>query len=400
MVIGMAHRRVLRVVAGVFLAAGAWASEGLLLLGNSPIQVSRVGAGVASPRDSSWAMTSPASIIDLERRLDVNFFVVHPKVSLEARGIGGNPLARDIESDPFRGIVSGGLIWPLEAGTLGLALLVPCGLDMEFPRSRNILWFIQGNGDRRAQFLQTRLVLAYAHGLGRGWSAGLSVNGSLSFLRTDHETPFLMPTRGARSWDEAFGGGFSIGLFKEWERLSVGACYQSRQWTQQFHEYKDLFWFPIDLPEVIQTGIAYRLTPKIEVALDYKWALWSQTRVFGRRRVQGGLDWDDQNAAKIGVEWVINDKWTARAGFSHGGAAVGRQTIFASALVPNIIVDQIGVGFTHALGERSALHVTYARSLENSVAGVRRGDFYTLIGGRTRVTLAADELAFGYTLRF
>ena len=395
-----------RIVLGVLLAVvvlqgeTARASEGLLLMGNSPIQASRAGAGVASPRDSSWAMTNPASIVKLERRLDLNLFALRPDVGLEARGIGGNPMARDINCYPLGAIPSGGLIWPLEEGTLGLAMLAPCGLDVEFPKSRNILWFLQGNGDRRARFLQTRLVLAYARELGQGWSAGLSVNGSLSLLRTDHETPFLMQTRGDLSWDEAFGGGFSAGVFKEWDRLSVGVSYQSQQWTQQFQKYKDLFWYSIDLPEVIQAGFAYKLTPKLELVADYKMAPWSQTRIFGRRRINGGLDWNDQNAAKIGLEWAVNERWTARAGFSHSTSAVDSHTAFTSALVPNLIVDQVAVGFTHALSKTSELHVTYARCLENHVTGTPRGDFYSLIGGRTEVSLAADELVLGYTLKF
>jgi len=379
----------------------AWGSEGLLLLGNSPIQASRAGAGVASPRDSSWAMTNPASIVKLDRRLDLNLSIVRPKVGLKARGIGGNPFARDIHCHPLRVVpAGGGVIWPLEHGTLGLAHLVPCGLDVRLPKSRNLLWFFQGNGDRRAEFFQTRLVLAYAREFGRGWSAGLSVNGSLSMVRTDHETPFLMQTRGDHSWDEAFGGGFSVGLFKEWDRLSAGVSYQSRQWNERFGEYKDLFWFPINLPEVIQAGIAYKLTPKLEVVADYKMTPWSETRFFGNRRIDGGLDWHDQHAVKVGLEWVVNDRWTARAGFSHSTAAADRRNVFATALVPNLIVDQAAVGFSHTLSETSEIHVTYARCFGNRVTGTFRGDFYTFIGGHSEVSLAADEVALGYTLKF
>ena len=110
----------------------AQAGEGVFLLGNDTLQLGRASSGVASPRSSYWCYMNPATMVDLERRFDVNWYTVFPRVELEPRGLLGNRLDGTLVSDKTAYIASSGFIWPLKQGTLGGGIFgssVICGKE-------------------------------------------------------------------------------------------------------------------------------------------------------------------------------------------------------------------------------------------------------------------------------
>ena len=57
-------------VLGVWgIANVAFAVDGYELFGIGPIQKGMGGAGAAAPKDATWVLLNPASIVDLDRRL-------------------------------------------------------------------------------------------------------------------------------------------------------------------------------------------------------------------------------------------------------------------------------------------------------------------------------------------
>ena len=73
------------------------AGEGVFLLGNDALQLGRASSGVASPRSAYWSYMNPASMVDLERRLDVNWYSVLATSRMTARGFtcsSASPLIR------------------------------------------------------------------------------------------------------------------------------------------------------------------------------------------------------------------------------------------------------------------------------------------------------------------
>ena len=77
----------------------SFAGEGVFLLGNDALQLGRASSGVASPRSAYWSYMNPASMVDLDRRLDVNWYTVFSDVTFEPRGVMGNRLDGKLESD-------------------------------------------------------------------------------------------------------------------------------------------------------------------------------------------------------------------------------------------------------------------------------------------------------------
>ena len=391
------------VAVAAVLAVSPWAgaTEGAYLHGMGPLQRGRAGAGVASPRDASWMMLNPGSIVELERRVDVGLDVALSHVDLAPAGIIGNGLAGPMTDHQFFTMPFLGAIWPRGSGAWGLGVYVPSGVAVDFPQSRNVLARLFGNTDRRLDFHQVRLVVAHGHAWPSGWAIGIGVNASLSRLRSDGFTRGLAATRGANEWDHALGAGFCLGAYRRGERWALGAAYQSRQWSERMDKYADLLRWSLDLPQVVQVGLAYDITPSVEVVADYKFIDWSGVPVTGERPLAGGFGWRDQHIVKLGIEWTVNRRWALRAGVSHGNATIRADDAFMNGLTSaGVIEDHFTGGVSYALGERSALHVAYVHAARNTLKTTGRGDVYSVLGAGTRIDAGHDGLTLGYSLMF
>ncbi|MGC8738701.1 MAG: hypothetical protein ACP5UA_08665 [Candidatus Hydrogenedens sp.] len=223
------------------------ANEGVFVLGNDAFQLGRASSGIASPRSAYWCYMNPASMVELDKRLDINWYIVKTDIEMQPRGILGNRL-EDLDGDGLFNIASGGMIIPLETGTLGFGLYVPSGTGVDYQSSRNLLLRLF-NADRRLFYQHARLVVAYAYKFDNDWALGLGLHGSISRFKSDHITLNLLPTKGDFEWDDSLGAGFNISIYKRWNKFALGATYTSRHWTEKFHKYNDLLKYPLDQPK-------------------------------------------------------------------------------------------------------------------------------------------------------
>ena len=378
----------------------ALSTEGVLLLGDDPIRVGRAGAAVAARGDASWMMFNPAGLSGLDRQIEFGATVIHSVATLHTRGIAQIPFCGTMRDDEWNGFPSVGLVLPREHGTFGVGLYIPAGAMVHFPASRSWVGLFEGLNDRNLEFMQPRLVIGYAHPFASGWILGANINGSLSVGRTDQITPRLVASQGDYKWDTALGAGFGLGVLRHWERWSFGASLQSRQWAQGFDKYRDISARTVDLPTTFQTGLAFRITPTVEVEMDYRFINWSDVMFFHQPSAGAGMGWRDQHAFMGGIEWVAGPKWRFRAGYSHLTPAMSDDHVFGSALVPNVATDHVGAGFTRMLGKRSEISLAIAHFFKNSQTASGLGDFYARLGKGSESTLWIDWLTLGYTLTF
>ncbi len=377
----------------------AHGGEGVFLLGNDALQLGRASSGVASPRSAYWSYMNPASMVDLDRRLDLNWYTVFTEITLEPRGVLGNRLDGPLVSDTTFHIVSTGVIWPLETGTLGGGIFIPSGSGVEYPHSRNIVSrLFQGNHDRRLGYQHIRGVLAYAYPFDNGWSVGLGLHLSLNRFRSDHITLRACPARYDNEWDDTYGAGFGIGVYKRWERFAFGANYSSRHWTETMRKYGDLLSSPLDTPRVAQVGIAYLPTPKVELTLDYKWLNWKRIGQYGSPLFGGGgFAWRDQHGVKVGVEWKAHPKWTFMAGYAFSNTPVTDDNVFLSALVPVTVEQHVTAGVSHQINEKHAVHLTGIWAPQHKLRDSGKGDLFSRLGRNTTLSSGAISAAIGYT---
>ncbi len=388
----------------VLSSVGAWASEGVFLLGNDVLQLSRASSGVASPRSAYWSYMNPASMVDLERRFDVNFYTVFTDVDLKPKGLIANPFERTLESNKEAFITSTGVIVPLSVGTLGGGLFIPSGSGVDYDHSRNLISrLLCGNSDRRLDYQHIRGVLSYAYELDNGWALGVSLHGSLNRFRSDHITLGLRCTSGDMDWDESYGAGFGLGLYKRWEKWAFGASYSSRHWVQALDEYADLMSSPLDTPQVVQVGVAYTIHPKVELTLDYKWLNWESIPQYGSPLMDGGgFNWRDQHGVKFGVEWKALEKWTFAGGFSYTNTPISDNHVLLSGLVPVTVEQHWTAGVTHKLDEHNEVHLVgvYAPRHTLTETGKGKDDIFSTLGKGSELSAGAFSVIFGYSYKW
>src|SRR5690606_17577395 len=234
---------------------------------------------------------------------------------------------------PFTIAPSLGMIVPLDKGTLGFGMFGVQGNLVHYDHPRSTLSILE-NSDRRAKVQVAKLPLSYAYQFDNGWTVGAGLIGAVTLFQFDSLTLNLRPTEGDNKLDWGLGIGLNFGVYKRWDKVSVGAAYSTRIAMQDFDEYKDVIKWTVDIPAQFQAGIAVRPTEKLEIVADYKWIEWSSVPNFGRGTIQGGLGWRNQDIYKLAMTYKPNDKWTFRAGYSYGKSPISDEFIFANVLTP------------------------------------------------------------------
>ena len=375
------------------------AGEGVFVTGNDALQLGRCGSGVASPRSSYWSFMNPAGMVDVERRLDLNFYTVYDKVTYKPHGVFANKVDGDLISSELNAVVSTGIIWPLETGTLGGGIFVPSGNSIEYPHSRNIVTrLFQGNGDRRLGYQHLRGVLAYAYEFDNGWALGFGLHVSLSRFRSDHLTLKLRPAEYDNEWDDAYGAGFGVGVYRKWDKFAVGINYNPRHWVQSMTKYRDLLANTLDSPQFIQAGIAYKVTPKVELTLDYRWSDWSSVKAYGAPIFDGGgFGWKDQHGVKMGIEWVAHPRWTFMGGYSYSNTPITEENVFLATLVPVVLEHTFAAGVSHKINEKHEIHLIGAWAIPNTMYDTGRGDLFSKLGKESSLRSDACSVMIGYS---
>jgi long-chain fatty acid transport protein len=379
----------------------AWATDGNELIGIGAIQKGTAGAGVAVPQDATWALLNPASIVALDKRLDVSIDFLDLFRGAEPRGVPlvVNPRAFHLTDHGMIVVPSFGMIWPLEHGTLGFGLFGVQGNNADYDRPRTTLGLSRGN-DRRSSLQVAKIPLAYGYEFDNGWAVGASVLVAITEFRTDTLTLQLRPTEGNFEKDYGLGVGLQLGLYKEWERFRFGASWTSRQAVQQYKKYEDAIQWNLDLPEKWQVGVGWKVTPKLELVADYKWQGWSELNQFSKKTIEGGLGWIDQDIYKLGAIYLLNDRWTFRTGFSHGNSPVTEEFVFANALSPAIAEDHFTLGFSHAFNDRHECHFAWTHTFPVEKTDNGRGDLFSKLGRGTTIEYEEDAYTLQYTYKF
>ncbi len=378
------------------------ANEGVFLFGNDAQQLGRAGSGVASPRSAYWSYLNPGSMIGLDSRVDLTLFNVFPKVEAKPRGLIGNRLDGTLEAGGMFNVLSGGMIYSLEEyGRIGGGLYVPSGTGVEYEHSRNIVSrLFQNNDDRKLMYQHFRLVLSYAYELPYGIGVGASLHTSVSRFRTDHITLKFRPTRGDNEWDEAYGIGYGLGVYKAWERFSVGASYMSRHYTQKMDKYKDLLKYSLDTPQIVQAGMGFKPWKPLELTLDFKYLNWKGVPNYGNKLMKGGFNWHDQYAVKAGAEWTVNKHWRLMTGFAHATTPIDEDHVFLSTLVPVTCEDHITLGCTYALNEHHEAHFVWVHGIKKTIKDTGRGDLLSRLGRGSEISSDGNSFAIGYSYKF
>jgi len=196
--------------------------------------------------------------------------------------------------------------------------------------------------------------------------------------------------------DRAYGAGVKVGF--QWDvnsMFAIGASYQSRIWMSEFDKYSDMFaeQGDFDVPPTATIGVAIKPNDRWTVTFDVQ-KIWygdidsvanPMENLFACLGTGGsdggyndnclggddgpGFGWDDMTIYKLGVQYMVNNKWTVRAGYSHGDQPIPDSQVMFNILAPAVMEDHITVGFTYMPSKTSAINFAGMYAPKEEVTG-------------------------------
>ncbi len=419
------------VVASLVVPHTAFATNGAWLIGFGAKSRSMGGTGVADNRGAMAAAFNPATMIDSGNRFDVGADIFMPprKIKHESGRLGYT----DEESNNNIFVIpSMGLTYEWnEKMTVGFAF-IGAGLQTEYnqtvnndsckkvkagavpgftscpPTVFNVLDNTAGT-EAGVELMQMQVLPSIAYKINEQHSVGATFVIAASYFRAEGLQDFgelgFTTANGdftSGSWDSAYGAGLRLGWLGKFakDKLKVGVNYSSRVYMQKFSAYKNLFAEQggFDIPESYAAGIAFDFTPAITATFDIQRINWSDIKSIGNPGpltsagpsggffplCQGsrpkeecflgqddglGFGWTDQTIYKIGANWNINDKWSARAGWNYGKSPIPDDQVLFNMLAPATPEHHITLGVGYEINETFVVDGSFVYAFSNAISG-------------------------------
>ena len=220
-----------------------------------------------------------------------------------------------------------------------------------------------------------------------------------------------------RGYDDAWGFGVRFGYFAQISpALSVGAAYSTKIDMQEFDKYRGLFaeQGDFDIPENYNAGLAFKASPELTIAADYKRINYSKVASVGNpSNVPGvgsaqlgassasiGFGWQDVNVFKLGVEYQWNSRLLLRAGYNVTDNPIQARDVTFNILAPGVVEDHLTLGFTYALQGGSEITMAYMHAFKNSVTGPSNNPNFPTGGATETISLSEDSLGISWGKTF
>ena len=214
---------------------------------------------------------------------------------------------------------------------------------------------------------------------------------------------FGLPNQGR---DSSTGIGVRLGyLGKFGDNVAVGASYSPRIDMSRFDKYGGLFANngDFDIPENLALGVAFKLTPAVQLALDYQRINYSGVRSIGNASLANfangfgapngpGFGWQDVKVLKLGVQWQVNPAWTLRAGYNVGSNPVRSSDVYLNILAPGVIKTHLTLGATYAWSNNEEVTLAAWHGRRSEVAGS--------MPAPTRIGMSQNGLGLQYSRKF
>ncbi|MDT8281880.1 MAG: outer membrane protein transport protein [Gammaproteobacteria bacterium] len=258
------------------------------------------------------------------------------------------------------------------------------------------------------ELIQMQLLPSIAYRVNKNHSIGATVALAATYFRAkgleDFDQLGFTSADGdftSGSWDSSYGVGLRLGwlgTFVE-DRLRFGLNYSSRIYMQKHEGYKNLFaeQGTFDIPESYSAGIAFDFTPAITATLDVQRINWHDVRSIGNPGPNAadpnnnllplcppgtdqtecllggnkglGFGWTNQNVYKFGIDWAINEKWNARAGWNYAKSPIPDDQVLLNFLAPATPEHHVTLGGGYAFNDTYVLDASLVYAFSNTITG-------------------------------
>jgi long-chain fatty acid transport protein len=225
------------------------------------------------------------------------------------------------------------------------------------------------------------------------------------------QSPGSVTNNGA---DGSTGWGVRVGYqgrLASW--LRVGAVYASKMSMTEFDKYKGLFAEAggFDIPEHYGAGFAVEPAPGVVIAVDYERINYSKVRSVGNPSSSQsplgapngpGFGWRDVDGFRLGMQFEVDDRWTARAGFNHTDNPIASADVTFNIVAPGLVQDHVTFGAGYRISPKSEITIAYMHAFKNSISGPSL--FNAVLGagagGTERIAMYQDSFGVAWSWKF
>jgi long-chain fatty acid transport protein len=350
------------IVAAMFIAVNAYATNGMRMIGFGPVQDSMGGVSVGLPLDAASTLTNPAGMSDLSGRIDFGASYFKPSVEYKATGAAPGMVMHDgatIDSD--RGaspIPAFGLVIPLgEKVRFGVGAYGVAGMGVDYPANLY-------SGVTNTSYSQMRFAPGLSYKINDMVSVGAVVNAMYATMEFNAGGPTQQPHMGASS----LGYGATIGvLVKPTDMIQIGFAYETKSYFQDFEfntaTGQDKIEF--DQPQMVTLGFGVKPIKDLSIGFDVEWINWSDTngqnlpkyKANASGAMPWNMDWSDQFVYKVGVQYVVNPMVALRAGYNYGKMPLNSDRAFENMAFPAVSEHHFTAGIGINFNKQFALNI-------------------------------------------
>jgi long-chain fatty acid transport protein len=423
-------------IAGLFVAGSAMATNGYFTHGNGTKNKSMAGSGIALPEDAIDMTNNPAVAPFVGDQLIIGAAVFSPirKYQTSESLINGQFGAFTIGPNDLKSSSNYFVIphiaksWQLQNDSAwGLSFYGRGGMNTDWkggtatfdpdgPGPAPVMTFpgTYGAGDAGVNLSQAFLDITWGKRLNEKFSLGISAVLVAQYFKADGVMSFAGFTEtfaasggtqfpdslSNNGTDWSYGGGLKFGLHAQVSpRVTMGLMYQTKIWMSEFDDYADLFaqQGDFDIPADLKFGLTFQANEKVALNFDIEHMWYSDVDAVGNpiqnvfacpTAGQGGTDlssclggdngagfgWDDMTVYKFGMKWKSGEDWTWRFGYSYGKQPIPSSQMTFNILAPATIEHHVTAGFTLERTKGRQFNMAFMYAPNSDLTGTQNFD--------------------------
>lgn len=387
------------------VATDALAINGLIFYGVGPRNRAMGGANGALPVDTSTILTNPAGLGKIGTRVDMGAHWLKAERFRDLSGTdsnigvantasGNESSGQTVYITPFSGLSykADDSKWAFGATIAGVA---GEGAQYDTPRLNPALLTPGQTYDTESFLFVLKAVPAVSYDWSDDLTIGAGFQISAAFFSGDFAvpTPSATPTSfpqtdGRGKLEISYGFALQVGaIYDINEQWSIGGAYQTITEFEEFGPYGDVI-PKFQLPPELRLGVAWHLTPKLDLTLDYKWIGWEQIDIFDNKPTEGGFGYVDQHTIGAGIQYAYTPNIILRGGVNYGRSPVREDVVFANSLAPTVYQTSVAGGLEYKFGNekhRQSIATSLVYKLGHTEKDDGSGDLFSEVGEGTRI---------------
>lgn len=388
------------------------------------------GAGVAYAQDAMAAATNPAGITEVNDRVDFGVDMFMPDRTATVYGVerdGNETASFFIPEFGYSSKINDKSAWAVVVYGNG-------GMNTDYKTGIYSTSSAAGAANDQTptgiNLEQLFIAPTYAMKVNDANSIGVSLNlvyqtfsanGLSNFIGFKENNATGTAGLTDQGTDSSTGMGLKLGWTSEVnDALTVGLTYQSETKMSKFSKYDNLFANDgeFNIPSSIAIGLAYKATPKMNVALDVQQINYSSIPAIANKNcgftvahpgtcdlgdAEGaGFGWKDVTAVKLGVDYQTSDKLVLRAGLNQGSNPISDTETAFNVLAPGVVESHYTLGATYTLQNDSEITLAYMHAPKVEVEGSSQA--LTTAGmnnaGHGDIAMSQTSFGIGYGWKF